>query len=626
MAPYKGFAGPSYTSESKIAAYDRSVNWYCEKLESGTGEATYVLYPTPGYQTFCTMPTFPGRAIFTLNGGGFTIGGSALYDLSTITGGAPTLRAQGLSNPDNGVAQILSNGDAGHQLLVRSGSTLYVFDVLAPTFETTVLDPPATAPTALGFGPIAVSAMVPGWYGYGVTFVTAIGETTASPVGAGFAVNYGGGGGTSIDVSDILIGPAVGDATVTSRKLYRTTVQASQAAAQAAQLKLLTTFADNTTTGPYRDILNDSSLGANAPTTNTATVHLTALTELPYPSSEIAFLNGYGLSLDATRSEVRFSGIEDFSTWDALDVFQRNDAADKWLAMIVHHKEIWLFGSETSSVYFNDGDDPDNPFKPIPSVFIEQGIGAPLTACVVDGVPMWVGQGKDGIGVVYRANGYTPERISTHAVEDALRQIPTLTAGEGSTYQENGHVFYELTFPAAGDYPGATWEYDSTAGLWHERSDDPNVNGCVDSRDHRQLSGVQLSVSRTTGVVYHRSVAFATGPDGVTGLTRLRRAPHIHDENKGLVIDRFEVKFEPGRALATGQGSNPQFAMRFSNNGGQTWSNTRTATAGPIGNYGTRAVWRSLGYGRDRIVEVSVSDPVFWPIIDAYVSVREGAS
>jgi len=54
----------------------------------------------------------------------------------------------------------------------------------------------------------------------------------------------------------------IGAGTVTGRKVYRT-------AANAAQLKLLTTLADNVTTA-YLDALADASLGANAPTGDTS--------------------------------------------------------------------------------------------------------------------------------------------------------------------------------------------------------------------------------------------------------------------------------------------------------------------------------------------------------------------
>ena len=109
-------------------------------------------------------------------------------------------------------------------------------------------------------------------------------------------------------------------------------------------------------------------------------------------------------------------------------------------------------------------------------------------------------------------------------------------------------------------------------------------------------------------------------------IVRLRRAPHITNENRGCIIDSLQVKFEPGLALATGSGSDPHLTMRQSKNGGQTWGNSRTKSAGLTGEFETRVMWEGLGYGRDRVIEVTTSDPIFWPIIDAFVDVRFGAS
>ena len=61
----------------------------------------------------------------------------------------------------------------------------------------------------------------------------------------------------------VVTGIALGPVGTTSREVYRT-------ATGAAQLKLLTTIANNTSTGPYVDILADASLGANAPVTDTS--------------------------------------------------------------------------------------------------------------------------------------------------------------------------------------------------------------------------------------------------------------------------------------------------------------------------------------------------------------------
>jgi hypothetical protein len=63
----------------------------------------------------------------------------------------------------------------------------------------------------------------------------------------------------------------------------------------------------------------------------------------------------------------------------------------------------------------------------------------------------------------------------------------------------------------------------------------------------------------------------------------------------------------------------PQIMLRFSDDGGKTWSNERWISAGQQGTYKTRCRFRRLGRSRDRVYEVVVSDPIPWRIVDAYL-------
>ena len=45
---YRGFCGPSYTSQSVIADAELCMNWYPEQMESDAAPSRDVLYPTPG--------------------------------------------------------------------------------------------------------------------------------------------------------------------------------------------------------------------------------------------------------------------------------------------------------------------------------------------------------------------------------------------------------------------------------------------------------------------------------------------------------------------------------------------------------------------------------------------------
>jgi hypothetical protein len=83
---------------------------------------------------------------------------------------------------------------------------------------------------------------------------------------------------------------------------------------------------------------------------------------------------------------------------------------------------------------------------------------------------------------------------------------------------------------------------------------------------------------------------------------------------------------ETGVGLTTGQGSDPQMMLRWSDDGGQTWSNVHTVSAGAIGAFSARAEWWQLGQARDRVFEVSCADPVPISLIDCYLEMRRGRS
>jgi hypothetical protein len=67
-------------------------------------------------------------------------------------------------------------------------------------------------------------------------------------------------------------------------------------------------------------------------------------------------------------------------------------------------------------------------------------------------------------------------------------------------------------------------------------------------------------------------------------------------------------------------GVNPQVMLRWSDDGGHTWSNEHWKSMGRIGQYGYRTIWRRLGMTmkiRDRVYEISGTEPVKIAIMGA---------
>jgi hypothetical protein len=87
--------------------------------------------------------------------------------------------------------------------------------------------------------------------------------------------------------------------------------------------------------------------------------------------------------------------------------------------------------------------------------------------------------------------------------------------------------------------------------------------------------------------------------------------------SSGNTLMNCRFNSSPALVYPQDKGENPQAMLRWSDNGGSTWSNEHWTTIGLIGKYANRAIWRRLGTARDRVFEVSISDPVKAVIISA---------
>jgi len=112
-------------------------------------------------------------------------------------------------------------------------------------------------------------------------------------------------------------------------------------------------------------------------------------------------------------------------------------------------------------------------------------------------------------------------------------------------------------------------------------------------------------------------------PDGE--IRRIVDLPYVHADQRRVFGSELEVLFRPGAGLTTGQGSNPVAMMRFSDDGGRTFSPELRRDIGPEGAYDTRATWNRLGAWTRRIFRITISDPIEVKIIGALLEADIGA-
>jgi len=319
--------------------------------------------------------------------------------------------------------------------------------------------------------------------------------------------------------------------------------------------------------------------------------------------------------------------------FDALDFASVDGFPDRLVSLLVQQREIWLFGATTTERWMNVGD-LLNPFQRIQGGFSEQGIVAiHSVAAMGSSAHLWLSANQEGHAMVFLMRDGQLARVSTHATEAAWQNYYRQAVGGTAGFlqdalawgeQRDGHEFYWLTFPSG----NATWVFDLTSGLWHERAYLNPETGMFErhrANAHTFAFGLHLVGDWENGNVY--ILDERTYDDNGAPLLALRRAPYVF-QGKGAANlpwvhhHTLQVDCQMGVGGDTGQGSDPQLMMRWSDDATGTWSEERRATLGQEGQRLKRAYFRRLGRSRSRIYEVSISDPVPRAILGAYLEME----
>ena len=331
----------------------------------------------------------------------------------------------------------------------------------------------------------------------------------------------------------------------------------------------------------------------------------------------------------------------------SLAFSSKDGAPDNLVSMIVDHREVYLLGEASSEVWVDSGLFPF-AFQRIPGTSTQHGIAAKFSVARVGNSFAYLSKNNRGDGQVMMMNGYIPTRISTHAVENSIEGAD-ISDARAWTYLIEGHEVYVVSFPGL----DLTWAYDIASGMWHKWLwvDSNNVFHRHRGNCHIHFQNMNLVGDWENGQIYMLDPNTYTDNGGE--IRRVRRAPHLVSDFQRQYFSELQILFQPGVGLSgnvTGQysptngvagvgvaglaiagqanlatlGANPQAMLRWSNDGGSTWSNEHWTSIGLQGAYKNRAIWRRLGMARDRIYEVVVTDPIKAVIVAANLKAEAG--
>ncbi|MNK33394.1 hypothetical protein D3C87_518750 [compost metagenome] len=335
--------------------------------------------------------------------------------------------------------------------------------------------------------------------------------------------------------------------------------------------------------------------------------------EFPTGARQISYLKNRFLVEAPQSQSMSWSKIGDVRDWNGLDFASTDASPDNIVAHLPDQQELYVFGETTTQMLVADA----GGFSPSQNTAMQQGCVAAFSPVNIDNSVMWLGRGDEGEGVVWQSRGgAAPLRVSTHGVETAISRYARVDDAIGFAYQQRGHLFYQLTFPAA----MATWVYDVASQQWHERG--YMVPSTGEFTRHRANCHALFGGKHVVGD-WERGHLYFLDPENYTDdgdtLKRLRASQTVVDKLNDLPMGALVVYIEAGVGTSTGQGQKPAMIMRKSKDGGHTWSNRRTASMGRIGQYDHGARFNRPGNGRQVVYEISVTDPVKAVVLGAFL-------
>jgi hypothetical protein len=364
--------------------------------------------------------------------------------------------------------------------------------------------------------------------------------------------------------------------------------------------------------------------GSNGYIYNLSTNTLTVISGASFPSSpsSVAYKDTYFIvnNLEAQNSQKYYisdNNLSDPTTaWGDFGTAESNN--DSIIALATTTDRVWLFGVNSIEQHYNSGNS-NFPFERIANGVFDVGCVSAASIAKINNQLYWVGSNKDGYGVIFRSNGSSYERISDFAIEQTIQRFTTITDAIAFSYQQDGHYFYVVSFDNANE----TLVFDATTGKWHYRNGFSNGDFIkYEAIFHTFVQNKNLIAMPSENKVFEMDRDTYTYANGY--IVRLFNTRIISNENKRMLFKSIELDMEVGVGLASDEvyGHDPHIMMKYSDDGGYTWSSEHSRSFGKTGEFKTRVRWNLTGISRNRIFEFRVVAPVKLIVIDCFAELE----
>jgi hypothetical protein len=337
----------------------------------------------------------------------------------------------------------------------------------------------------------------------------------------------------------------------------------------------------------------------------------------PNGARTVTFVAGFFVAEQPGSQQFWVSNVNDGSTWNSLAFASASAFSDNILAVDNLSGNLVLFSQQHMEFWQNQGLNPE-PFAPILSAANEFGLAAIFSRAHVDQSLIFLAQNREGQAQFCQATGFNVQPISNPDLDSIVNSFSVVSDAVALSYGIDKHKFYQCTFPTA----NRSFLYDTASRLWSEVQTGPSV---IPVRHTGNLSayygGATLISDYATNQVY--TLSPTTYTDNGTTIIRELITRHVLSAFNRIRISNVYIDMETGVGLQSGQGSNPQVMLQYSKDNGRTWSAERWVSAGIVGNYLARVIWRRFGSTRDATFRIRMSDPVKFVVTEGAMKIRQ---
>lgn len=353
------------------------------------------------------------------------------------------------------------------------------------------------------------------------------------------------------------------------------------------------------TIAPTHVVFNDTRFLVNVPNSNSyywsTEYYMYALDNSSYPYDP-SVANGY---------------------WNPIQSGKKFAQADNIVGLAACQNYIWLFGYNSCEVHYDTGNYNGQLYARYDGAIIQIGCLSNKSIANWANNVFWFGSDKTGALGIYTNNGMQPAKISTRGIEQMIENMTVYDDAIGWVYSLSGHNFYVLYFPTA----SKTFVYDITMGSWHERTYLNYDTGLLEA--HKALYSTSNFNKLIVGHISHSTI-FQFDPkyyqndnahdEGVNYIKCVKTTPLGFSNGVMVRYNAIQPILQQGAGLYDNNaqlvGKNPLVWVRWSDDGGQSYTNERSAPIGTRGMYQTRSRILGCGMSRNRVWKIVVTDPI----------------